>query len=94
MSGASVWLCCWRLAESTAPPQVVPGQVRTDQDRTDLGATMIEYALVLSVLAGAALAVLPALGSQGAAAVHRQAVCISSRPAPLACHDSPNPAMP
>jgi hypothetical protein len=64
-------------------------QVAVSDSARDGGAALIEYALVLSVLVGAVLAVLPALGTGGAAVVDRQAVCIATRPAAPACHQAP-----
>jgi Flp pilus assembly pilin Flp len=51
----------------------------------DGGAAVVEYAVVLSVLVGAVLAVLPALGATGSAAVQRQASCMAERPAVAMC---------
>jgi hypothetical protein len=58
-------------------------------DCSDRGASVVEYALVLSVLVAAALGVLPLLADAGAAAIDRQAACVATRPAPPECHNDP-----
>lgn len=51
----------------------------------DCGATVVEYALVLSLLAGGSLAVVGAVTEPAVSSVQRQALCVGERPAPAGC---------
>jgi Flp pilus assembly pilin Flp len=52
----------------------------------DRGATAVEYALVLSLLAGGSMVVLDAVTDPVVSTLQRQTICSSERPAPTGCH--------
>lgn len=52
---------------------------------SDGGSTLVEYALVLSLLAGGAVAALDAVTTPAVFSLQRQASCVSERPAPAGC---------
>jgi hypothetical protein len=56
--------------------------------RTDAGVTVVEYALVLSLLAGGSMVALDAMAAPAVSAVQRQAICAAQRPAPPQCHQA------
>ncbi len=57
--------------------------------RSDAGVTVVEYALVLSLLAGGSMVALDAMAAPAITAVQRQAICAAQRPAPPQCHQTP-----
>lgn len=55
----------------------------------DRGATALEYALVLSLLAGGSMVVLNALTAPAVSTLQRQAICTAQRPGLAGCqHDT------
>lgn len=56
------------------------------QQRGDRGAVLVEYALVVALVATVGAIGLAAVGERAISVVQRQAVCMTSRPAPPACH--------
>jgi Flp pilus assembly pilin Flp len=57
--------------------------------RRDAGVAVVEYALLVAVVATAAGIGLELLSDRAVAVVQRQADCVSQRPAPLSCHSLP-----
>jgi Flp pilus assembly pilin Flp len=55
----------------------------------DCGATAVEYALVLSLLAGGSMVVVGAVTDPVVSTLQRQAICAAERPAPVGCHPDP-----
>jgi Flp pilus assembly pilin Flp len=51
----------------------------------DIGATVVEYALLLSLLVGGSLTALTTMVDPAVSSVQRQAVCAEQRPAPSGC---------
>jgi len=61
-------------------------QPRAQRGACDQGATVVEYALVLSLLAVGSLVALDAVTAPAVSSVRRQAICAQQRPAPPGCH--------
>jgi Flp pilus assembly pilin Flp len=51
----------------------------------DTGATVVEYALLLSLLVGGSLTAVAAMVDPAVSSVQRQAACAEQRPAPSGC---------
>jgi hypothetical protein len=56
------------------------------QQPAERGAALVEYALVVALVATVGAIGLAAVGERAIGIVQRQAVCMSSRPAPPTCH--------
>ncbi len=77
------------MTERTADRPPAAGERGGDSPRSDPGATLVEYALVLVALVVGLLVVLASLEDQSRAEVTNEFDCISDRPPPVSCQKRP-----